>query len=104
MPESEMRPEFVEQATRLRAKALAAPAKTVHGQAVTGAMLAALCESYAQAIAQGVPQSLRQPGPTCVPINVGEHARTLYKTLRKVSLNPRTAAPGPCSWSWSCAT
>ena len=53
MPESEMRPEFVEQATRLRAKALAAPAKTVHGQAVTGAMLAALCESYAQAIAQG---------------------------------------------------
>ena len=53
MSESEMRPEFVEQAQRLRAKALAAPAKTVHGQAVTGAMLAALCESYAQAIAQG---------------------------------------------------
>ena len=53
MPESELRPEFVEQAARLRAKALAAPPKTVHGQAVTGAMLAALCEAYAQSIAQG---------------------------------------------------
>ena len=53
MPEAELRPEFVAQAARLRAKALSAPPKTVHGQAVTGAMLAALCESYTQAITQG---------------------------------------------------
>ena len=53
LPETELRPEFVEQTRKLRAKALAAPPKTMHGQVVTGTMLATLCECYTQAIAEG---------------------------------------------------
>lgn len=53
MPESDLRPEFVQQTAALRAKALAAPAKTVQGEIVTGAMLATLCECYTTAIATG---------------------------------------------------
>jgi hypothetical protein len=53
LPATELRAEFVEQTQKLRAKALAAPPKTMHGQAVTGAMLATLCECYTQAIADG---------------------------------------------------
>lgn len=54
MPESEMRPEFVQQSHALRAKVLReTPPKKLNDRYITGPMLAGLCRCYAAAINEG---------------------------------------------------